>query len=244
MPNDINLSNYTIIDNYIYGNPGTNYSEIEFIQLLKYGGFYIARYEAGLPKEITENVKNFSNQTNNIKAKPISQKDTIVWNFIDWDNAKINAQNMYNTMELCSDLVTYSQWVLITNWLGYYATKDSNEYGNYSNSNFNFTGYYSTDYGKTYNYGENMMKQTYNMILSSGASERNKTKNIYDLAGNVSEFVDAYKVKYSNGTLDTVYYCQGGNYDFTSTYGSISSHMNIADSNSRQGFRVVLYQQE
>lgn len=33
------------------------------------------------------------------------------------------------------------------------------------------------------------MKQEYNMILSCGATDRNMTNNIYDLAGNLREYV-------------------------------------------------------
>ena len=46
--------------------------------------------------------------------------------------------------------------------------------------------YYSIDDCKNYNYGENIEKVG-NMILSTGASDRNKFKNIYDFWGNISE---------------------------------------------------------
>ena len=141
-----------------------------------------------------------------------------------------------------SDLITTKQWFSIMKWLNKkgYDTENSIEWGNYSNNKFKFTGYYSTNYGKTYKYGENIIKQTYNMILSTGATERNKSNNIYDLAGNVSEFVDVHK--WINGSYgeEEDYRNWGGYYDNISYYSAASS-MSISDANSRQGFRVVLY---
>ena len=81
------------------------------------------------------------------------------------------------------------------------------------------------------------------MILSAGATERNKTNNIYDLAGNVTEFQD-YR-RYINGDyeIEEDYGSRGGYYDNVGTGYSISSDMSISEANSRQGFRIVLYQQ-
>ena len=235
------LSNYTVIDNYLYAAPGISCSEREIMQVLKYEGFYVSRYEAGLPNEISENTKEFSIETNNVEGVPVSKKDQIVWNFISWDNAKINAQNMYVNKKYKSDLISYSQWMDLVYWLDVGTTEDSGSYGNYSNVNFNFTGYYSTDYGKTYQYGKNKTKETYNMLLSTGAADRNKTNNIYDLAGNVSEFVDKYQYKDYKDKFHKVYYCMGGNYDNIGTYYNVGDENSISTPNSRQGFRIVLY---
>lgn len=72
-----------------------NESEKEFLQNEKYEGFYISRYEAGLPEEIQKNIKEYNAETNNVKGIPVSKKEQIVWNFIDWNQAKKNAQLMY-----------------------------------------------------------------------------------------------------------------------------------------------------
>jgi len=102
-----------------------------------------------------------------------------------------------------------------------YDIKDSRDYGNYSNINFVFDGKYSIDYGKTYEYNNEKSKVIYNMILSAGATERNKTNNIYDLAGNVTEFQD-YR-RYINGDygIEEDYRSRGGYYD------------NVGDMNNR-----------
>ena len=74
------------------------------------------------------------------------------------------------------------------------------------------------------------------MILSTGATERNKANNIYDLAGNLVEFID---VNESSNNCEV----RGGYYDNISTYGVAdeSRGLSISEGNVRQGFRVVLY---
>lgn len=230
-------------NNVVYDKANMNFNEREDLQILKYEGFYIGRYEVGISNEVLENVNEISKETNNISEIPVSKKNQIVWNYIDWNKAKENATKMYQNEYIQSDLVTVKQWNTIGDWLrkSGYNTENSIEWGNYSNNNFTFTGYYSTDYGKTYKYGENVVKQTYNMILSTGATERNKANNIYDLAGNVSEFVDMWKWENGSYGIEESYRTCGGNYDNISYY-SMASNMSIATANSRQGFRVVLYQ--
>ena len=239
-----NVIGGNIEEDYIFYR-GLSCNEKELIQILKYGGFYVGRYEAGLPQEIIENTTEFSKNTNNVEGIPTSKKGQIVWNFIDWNMAKINAQKMYNKNNISSDLITYNQWNKIMYWLDNsgYDIKDSRDYGNYSNVNFVFDGKYSIDYGKTYEYNNEKSKVIYNMILSAGATERNKTNNIYDLAGNVTEFQD-YR-RYINGDygIEEDYRSRGGYYDNVGTGYSISSDMSISEANSRQGFRIVLYQQ-
>ena len=192
-----------------------------------------------MPDEIINNTNTFSKETNNIEGIPVSKKGRIVWNFIDWNIAKSNAKNMYNNENIKSDLITNGEWDNLVNWVTEEDYRNSNEYGNYVDSNFNFTGYYSIDYGDTYNYGENVRKEEYNMILSTGATERNKNKNIYDLAGNILEFTDIYKYKNEKGKIEISYNTRGGFYD--EKEASIRDINSVSDANSRQGSRIVLY---
>lgn len=237
-----NFEDIELKNNYVYNKDTMDYTNKEDLQILKFGGFYIARYEAGIPNEISDNTKEYTKKTNNIEGIPVSKKDQIVWNYIDWNMAKKNSTKMFQNDFVESDLISTKQWFSIMKWLNKkgYDTENSIEWGNYSNSKFKFTGYYSIDYGKTYKYAKDMMKQTYNMILSTGATERNKSNNIYDLAGNVSEFADIHK--WINGSYgeEEDYRNWGGYYDNISYYSAASS-MSISDANSRQGFRVVLY---
>ena len=91
-------------------------TEVAEESIRKYGGFYIARYEAGIPK--TEKTKEFYRDTNseNLEYKkdggirgattkvglesvqslsPVSKKGVQAWNYITQPNAKMVAENMY-----------------------------------------------------------------------------------------------------------------------------------------------------
>lgn len=226
-------------NNEYYNKDNMNGSIQEEKQILKFGGFYIARFEAGISDEMQSNIKEFSTSTNNINGIPVSKKDKIPWNYISWDKAKKNTQKMYeDNVSVESDLMTYKQYNSLIYWLDKqgYNVEDSKEWGNYSNVNFRFTGYYSTDYGKTYKYGENKLKSRYNMILSTGATERNKANNIYDLVGNVMEYIEVIEHNVKNNKIQQ-YFVVGGYYDNISQYHI----MNVYGISNKQGFRIVLY---
>ena len=225
-----------------------NYSEINELdakvkeQIKKYGGFYVARYEAGVPDSLQNNLTNISGITNDIEGIPVSKKDRLPWNYITLKNAKLNAQSMYNSSNVKSDLITVTHSLYMTRWINEsgYNIDESKKIGNFVDSTFNFIGYYSSEYDKennyvSYSYSENKTKQTYNMILSTGASEFTKTNNIYDLAGNLLEFTDTYN-EYMG------YYSIGGYYGELSDRWSFCPR-NIGDKTplEKLGFRVVLY---
>lgn len=115
-----------------------------------------------------------------------------------------------------------------------YDIKNAKDYGNFSNVNFEFTGDYSKDYGKNYESRKNKNKSQYNMILSTGATQRNSTNNIYDLAGNLTEFTDGYVE--SRG-----YYSVGGHFDTTGDSSIYSPSLIGVTPLEKLGFRVVLY---
>ncbi|MDD2376754.1 MAG: hypothetical protein PHD15_04245 [Clostridia bacterium] len=91
----------------------------ENTQISKYGGFYIARYEAGNTSEVL-----------------VSKKNAAVWNFSNYANSKTKAESMYVSEEVKSGLVTGTQWDTTLEWV-----KDSGKnlwnsrsWGNHSNS--------------------------------------------------------------------------------------------------------------
>ena len=125
----------------------------------KYNGFYIARYEAGIPKEATafytdkngENLKykkdgtglrGATNKTGLDIIKdlvPVSKKGVQAWNFITQPNSKIVAENMYKgSSSVGSYLVDLQAWNHICKNI-YEKNKDksitnSSEWGNYLNN--------------------------------------------------------------------------------------------------------------
>lgn len=202
-------------------------------QIIKYGGFYIARFESGIPIELQNQTSDFYTDTLDFTGVPLSKKNIIPWNYISKENAKKSSEKMYeNNDYVKSTLPTLKQREIVDCWLQKcgYNLKDPKEYGNYSNVNFKFTGLYSDDIGKTYKYGENKMKSEYNMILATGISDRNIANNLYDFFGNVAESTLNY------GYDGYASYACGGYYDNS----SITDTYTHAWPNSKIGFRVVL----
>lgn len=218
-----------------------NTSNAEEEQIIKYGGFYISRYEAGVQLEMQSRLTAISSKTNDISGMPVSKKGIIPWNYISFKNAKQNAESMYNNNYYSSHLPTLKQMMYITSWLNKsaYNVYNSSDFGNYSNVNFKFSGYYSDDYGKNYKFADNKIKGEKNMILSTGATDRNMTNNIYDLAGNLWEYTNDYCAINENEILG--YYCVGGHYDNTGDNYPIYSHnLKNVEPLDKVGFRIVL----
>ena len=140
----------------------------ETADVKKYGGFYIGRYEAGIPTGDTAP----SNKT----GKPVSKQGAKVWTNIYYYNAKASAESMISNDYVQTGLLTGKAWDTTCHWIDDVVDiKNSCTYGNCWNSQSpaNVEGYGS--------------KQV------AGFSDKWSVKNIYDLAGNVWEWTsEAY----------------------------------------------------
>lgn len=90
--------------------------------ILNYGGFYVARYEAG--REIDN-------------EKPVSKAGVIPWTQIVWEKARNLSKEMYSENDYFqTDLINSYAWDSICNWMRSTGTNidDSTNYGNYQNS--------------------------------------------------------------------------------------------------------------
>ena len=183
-----------------------------------YKGFYVARYEAGIPEEMTGVYANTDganyNRTRNtaeaLQYTPVSQKGVQAWNFITQTSAKTVAQKMVtNNKTAQSYLIDSYAWDLVCKKINskYGAEKnirDSRTWGNYYNNK-------TTDYesintlfavhkweNKRWNYATNYQKGFVTgaprgsgnnwLELTTGASEDFKAYNLYDIAGNMWEW--------------------------------------------------------
>ena len=177
----------------------------------KYGGFYIGRYECGIP--ISD-----SSAKDGIGV-PTIQKDRIVWDNISYKNAKDSAEGLYNQVSnsVISGLMSAIDWDTTCVYISdkVLSITNSRSYGNYSDSTTpaNVDGYGS--------------KKT------TGYSEIWKVKNIYDLAGNVDEWVAA--VYNSDRGL-----C-GGSYSDSGSRYSVTSRRLGNRAVESIGFRIRLY---
>ena len=223
---------------------GIEISTLELAQIKKYEGFYVGRYEAGLPTSqdgftgenafesalstTSSTLVGGSTQYNSTKI-PISKAGREPWNFIDYNNSWASAQKMYTTHSVQSGLITGTQWdVMLNKIVSIDETKnltDSKTWGNYAlGETFNYTGKtaeYNKADNKLYGYGEIEENKTKmnnsNKLLTTGASEHNKAYNLYDVAGNLYEWTEESAVISSSlETLATNRIVRGGSFVNTS----------------------------
>ena len=169
--------------------------------IYKYGGFYIGRYEAGSE---TERTKSSGVTTLGIK------QDMYPYNYVKWENSESSigttgavylSNSLYNTNKYGakSMLCTGACWDSMLDFIkdSNHSVTDSTTWGNYKNSEtFEITrGAYAVfnrgnnTLGSFNNVGSkySKMKDTF-ILLTTGATERNCSKNIYDVAGNCYEW--------------------------------------------------------
>ena len=157
----------------------------------KYGGFYIARYEAG-----SANPRTSSSGTGDAV---LSQANKYPYNYINQTESITKAATMNNgKANVTAGLVNGAAWDRTLNWILETnnnmsladINKDSTSWGNYYNSKFNFTGKYSTDNGKNFTDAtastEKPENSTY--LLGTGVTDYTNKNNIYDFAGNCWEW--------------------------------------------------------
>lgn len=246
---DLSYKYYEYTD---WKDEGVNTSSVS-----KYKGFYVARFEAGIPENTIftnqENDNTYIETGKNIGSyTPVSKKNTKSWNLINQVNAKAVSERMYrNSNSVKSCLIDSFAWDTITKWLsnsGYNIT-NSTDWGNFMDSKFDYLGLCAK-----HNYSENKWKvakkwEETNAINSgemteipTGSTERNFANNIYDFAGNMWEWTTE-NGKHA-GPSNTYGVLRGGGFfteSGTTAVGQRDGLNRDIYSAVNVGFRVVLY---
>ena len=203
------------------------------------GGFYIGKYEVG-----TETLRTSSDANLTI---PVIKEGVYPYNFLTNKQAQEKSKELA-TGGRTSSLMFGIQWDLVLKYIENKNGKtqvelksDSTTWGNYSSATFEITkGKYSRDGGKTFT----EVKGTYtkpantNVLLTTGATERNGVLNIYDLAGNELEWT---LEKSTAPSTPSVY--RGSHYDYGGSRYPASSRLSNITSYSRYdvSFRPALW---
>ena len=229
-------------------------SQIENLtkSIYKYGGFYIGRYEAGSIEERKES-------TTGVTTLGIKQ-DMYPYIYVKWgesmseigtegavalSNSLYNSNNYGATSMLCTGACWDSMLDFIKD--EEHNATSSADWGNYSDAEFDITrGKYAEIVSYTLSTfqsldNEYQKTETAKVLLTTGATDRNSAKNIYDVAGNCQEWT---LESYSSNTR----VCRGGAYMHTGSYNQNSyypasdrndGNPNISDFSC--SFRPIMY---
>ena len=268
-----------------------------------YGGFYVARYEAGVPSDasfsLLQNSAKYTGDKNDVSLVPVSKKNNQSWNYISQTNAKTVSEKMYDASKAAvkSQLIDSYAWDTIVEWMKRedqsYVTASSDK-GNYFDNNtitdvtngwfayhlyvfdlktgatgsstyWNFATKYqkgkfepgrvavsSNSIRHNYEFAESAYNSNYQSFyiykeLATGASEKTKVRNIYDMAGNMWEWTtETGKHNSKDGNETTTYavirggafYDDGSKFPVSRRDGNIKPEW---PGDQGVGFRVVLY---
>ena len=225
-----------------------------------YGGFWIARYEAGIDGSIDDLSKVRTETSERIEIgispKAISQKNAIPYNWILCSEAQYLSSEMSPDDSYSSSLMFGIQWDLVCKFLEVKSdltvvdiNSNSSNWGNYrdvkieniKDGKYAIWSWTSSTLGKWTNiigeYTKADLSSDNNVLLSTGASERLKKMNIYDLAGNAWEWT-LEKSFYNNPCV----YRGGSFYDLGINYPvAIRLAYAIDSSYVTLGFRSMLF---
>jgi hypothetical protein len=225
-----------------------NLKQAMLTSVYKNGGFWISQYEIG-----TETLRTSSSAE---LTTPKSQEELYPYNYVTCSQAQELAEQMNpNSSKYKSSLLFGVQWDLTCKFLETKASNlgatseerknaiknNSTTWGNYYNATFDITkGKYSTNYGDAYTdvNGSYTKQIDSSVLLTTGATERNRAMNIYDFAGNEWEWT----LEYTNDTSDPCSY-RGGDYSISGSVSPASNRSNdsTTSSDSSISSRVALY---
>ena len=215
---------------YVFNGPLDSVEQEESREAIKnsvenYGGFYIAKYEAGIVGQkdnYTLYVEggNSESSLTSLSTRPLSQAGKSVWNCISFSEAQTASEGMISTSIDCkSALISPECWDTTLQWIK--NTSDSTYDENSENK-----GVYNQAYG-------------YLVAVTTGHYSVN---NIFDMAGNVHEITSEYFL-YGN-PANEIFVTRGGHYNQTgSSAPAATRNLQSGARDPVTGFRVVLYKE-
>ena len=207
----------------------------------KNGGFYIGRYEAGL-----ENTYRIAAGTAN--ETPVSKQHAYTYNWVTCKQAQTAAARL-TTAEYTSSLMFGVQWDLVMKYLEESGAatqeelnEDSTAWGNHYTNEFDITNskakYFDEDESKWILRAPYSKIAEEELLLTLGSNSTFVKQNIYDLAGNESEWTLEY-------TYDLALPCagRGGSSNIESLDNSMCKRIKGSTTYAYRvfGFRVTLY---
>lgn len=184
-----------------------------------YGGFYIGRYETG----------NLS------QTKAVVQKyNTDIGNQTWYTQYKLSKTIRANS-NVTTSMIWGCQWDITLKWMQRYGSEDVRNFTTDSKLHGNFK-----DTELKYKVNSTSAEQTkaagVQNIIPTGSSETTKVNNIYDMAGNVTDWT--LEAAHAHSRTH-----RGGSFDTVSSYNSAGTRITTypVNSSSANGSRASLY---
>ena len=189
----------------------------------KYGGFYIGRYETG----------------NVSQDEVVVQKGNINITYQTWYTMYKKCKTLSNNNNnVVTGMAWGNQWDRTLMWLMECNAEDSEKgkskaevisdstsWGNYSNATFTYTNSSGNTATKNQNSG---------VTIPTGSTDYTKANNIYDLAGNVTEWTMDARSSFGRCL-------HGGGFSLTGTYVPAKDRNSNGPNNGSYGSRAMLY---
>ena len=259
--------NYTKVESLptnVTGNWDRSTNTAELVQIEKYGGFYIGRFEAGTSDITFAGGKTLETPTgtsswqngNYTKDKVTEGKVTtkpgeIPYYHSDYYTAVEMSKRMYKNSYVRSGLMTGTMWDATMKYIS-----KTSDYSDVKNTPW---GNYKTDTGLTYEQGRGRYiginssngiesgsfttsDTTHHYgIRTTGFSDGARKNNIYDLAGNLWEWTQEMCFMANNNTL--AYLLRGGSFNNSPSDYPVAYRVCFWASytGTHYGFRPALY---
>ncbi len=245
----------------------TQTSETAIPSIQKYKGFYVGRYEAGIPKE----ADFYPNEENNYKYYtgtagedgitkdttkyvPVSQKNYPAWSFITQSHAKTVSENMIKNNDIQSYLIDSKAWDTICRVIEQKTDKSitsSSSWGNYvDNQTMQNKQLYSL-------YAIHTNNKNYSPVPSENyvkgyvtvKPEGGQNGKVVELSTGSSEEFKAYNIYDFAGNMwemtteicsDSSFTIRGIGFHNAGT-GGVTKTVSMGGTYCYEGFRVVLY---
>ena len=235
-----------------------NEAKAIYESVTKYGGFYIARYEAGMtsPRTITQDVATGELSYGELNTQNVFFKaGTYPCNYVTWSNTYDLTNEQGGIIELSrkfytADNTNYGvistpvygvEWDVMESFCN---SSGKNKYGNYMDVEFSYVGRYMTDETKnTYTVDSiSSDKEKDNPTLfTSGSTSYTRTNNVYDAAGSLSEWTMEGMTVETDDMVSYARIVRGGNYKEKTTSVAYRDSRIQDYLGSDVGFRIALY---
>ena len=211
------------------------------------GGFYIGRYETGI-------ADSFRTAATTPSETAVIKSGAYPYNYVTCAQAQTLANGMASGSHE-SSLMFGLQWDLVMKYL---ETKgaatallktDSTIWGNYQNNTYNVTAInakYSLDNGRTWAVAPYEKMTEGAVLFTTGSNSIFSKQNIYDLAGNLTEWT--FNLVFSGSTPvggNGGNYKDNGsvsaNYRYNSNNATSTNDLNSNSVGCKIGFRVTIY---